>query len=117
MEPIVLDQFGATLTPRGPEQKDWIENYLGRHEGCNSPHGGGSMDVVWHSQSHRAIACRGCFLRIIIPRGYIDDVVSLGTFTKIRAWFSRAVVSGRPVVSSPEHERVGDFEGRFQEMG
>lgn len=89
MEPIILDELGATLVPRLDDpNKQYMPDYLGNHEFCHDPSGlRGLMRVYHHGSGHNAILCSRCHLRIVVPSKYLPLVVTPETFKSLREWF------------------------------
>ena len=80
-EPIKISKFGDKLDSY-PQSKDCdetkIQGYIGTHEICS-----GFVDVKDASETYRALCCRSCGLRIMIPvelktlgelRNYMKDI-------------------------------------------
>jgi hypothetical protein len=78
MEKIVLTEFGECLleypSTRTSDQ-DRLRICIGRHEGC------GPADFKPISATHKAIHCRDCGLRVVIPK-------EIDTYGKLRQYLA-----------------------------
>ena len=65
IEPIVLTGFGETMVKINytkEEAKLTSGRYIGIHDICR-----GFLDICGISRTHKAIFCRACHLRIVVP--------------------------------------------------
>lgn len=82
MEPIKLTKFNEYLreypgSSSGDTDKDdtaKLSCCIGVHETCD-----GWMDINSISKTHKAIRCRNCSLRVVIP-------ISIETYAQLREW-------------------------------
>jgi len=91
MEPILLTSFGERLL-KYPGSQDTDESKLspciGIHEICSS-----WVDVRQISDTHNAICCRCCNLRIVIPN-------TIETFGQLRCWLKEEIEAETAVQST-----------------
>ena len=84
MKPIVLTEFGETLIQHfsfPKKDSDLItggssNHIIGMHALCN-----GCIDIMDISQTHKALICRECMLRVVIPKT-IETIADLRCFLK-----------------------------------
>ncbi len=81
IEPIVLTEYGETLrgypdSQTGDEGK--LSTCIGVHDVCNC-----WVDIKQVSSTHHAILCRGCALRVVVPKN------SVTTFGDLREFFKQ----------------------------
>ena len=79
MEPIVLTEFDEKLLSVLTENEDTkLSGCIGIHENCN-----GRLDIIKVSETHKAVLCKRCKLRIVIPE-QVDTYQKLRRYLKFK---------------------------------
>jgi len=79
---IVLTKYRESIRALGDNRQYVDDICLGQHEICN-----GFMDCEQVSKTHRALICRKCKLRVVIPR-------EIKTWEQLKAYCKQALKEG-----------------------
>ena len=95
MEKIVLTEFGETLV--GCDNSSCTDEskicfYINVHQSCN-----GFVDLKEVSETHNALLCRCCGLRIVIPK-------NIDTYGKLRQWRAEQIKRTEKLADAFEQE-------------